>query len=875
MAQPLPQSVLGLEPEAQARLFERPGARTCCPPADPGEEQPTIQRFALGGSISFGGSVSVGGSLSTSGLGTALAGAVGAVFGPAPLGVLVDRSDQLGPGKVLKSELLSGLRAELTDVCDAELAAAGRSAQGCPYLQRWLAHYEGQSAAHVERAIQLYARPSGRTAEALRDAVLSRARRAVQEWVRTGRAPTGAPGMSLQFKRESASPSHAADPAAVQTRLGPGEPLPGGVRSRMEGAFGSSFSGVRVHRDGVAAGLARDLSARAFTVGSHVAFGAGEYRPGSLPGDLLLAHELAHTQQQGAGLARQGSDLGRDDPALEAQADLAAAGAVARSHGLPAVLPSARTSGGLRLQRCSSTPAPTPTALPSTVPTPGSTDFLVTGKHPGASGDPLGLYYERNATTPDSVEAAKVTAIKSPTATDAVELRAFRSEDEAASKAQDRGDAVRALFVAPPAHGTTPTVTALPDGAVGRPDYRRVRKVEMVVGTAAPTTVDCQARDPITNDLVNPPHDTCPNRDATTETEFQAAHAHAKTLLDSAITGLSPANRGSGRTPALLQRFFASQADSTADTVKQNLETVRTHLLAAKTNNRIRCGNMCDPACASGTIAHNNGVDYVASTAWYTVCVPTFKGSHLHDQARNVIHEIAHGTPGLGGSATRGTRDLAYRHERIITHLQTSEALRNSDSYALFAVHMTHASPQGISTPSSDFYEDFTDTAEEAAAQRAIAHLEKRVQAGKWAASNLYRLYNLQREAAAAGRTVDPSGGLLALFNLTPTYFPVSAPPGMATMVDQQRMAAILDAFSRWRAVKQDMTIRRARTGNVTWSSALGLNLELGPEFFRATPADQISLLLEALIRWEGRVPASFVPAHVHWAAEAQRLAMA
>ncbi len=102
----------------------------------------------------------------------------------------------------------------------------------------------------------------------------------------------------------------------------------------MESAFGQSFSHVRVHNDASAAGLSERLNARAFTLGPHVAFGGQEYRPGTLAGDALIAHELAHVAQQGgaaeeiAPFARLPT-VGGETSALEADADAAAVGAVA------------------------------------------------------------------------------------------------------------------------------------------------------------------------------------------------------------------------------------------------------------------------------------------------------------------------------------------------------------------------------------------------------------------------------------------------------------------------------------------------------------------------------------------------------------------
>lgn len=79
---------------------------------------------------------------------------------------------------------------------------------------------------------------------------------------------------------------------------GPGQPLSGPARRFFEPRFGRDLSQVRVHTDPTAAEASRVLNARAFAVGRHVFFGAGEYRPENSGGRRLIAHELAHTLQQ-------------------------------------------------------------------------------------------------------------------------------------------------------------------------------------------------------------------------------------------------------------------------------------------------------------------------------------------------------------------------------------------------------------------------------------------------------------------------------------------------------------------------------------------------------------------------------------------------
>lgn len=78
-----------------------------------------------------------------------------------------------------------------------------------------------------------------------------------------------------------------------------GRPLEPALRSRFEPTFGQDLSQVRVHDDARAHDAARELGALAYATGDHVVFGQGQYRPDTRAGTALIAHELAHTVQQG------------------------------------------------------------------------------------------------------------------------------------------------------------------------------------------------------------------------------------------------------------------------------------------------------------------------------------------------------------------------------------------------------------------------------------------------------------------------------------------------------------------------------------------------------------------------------------------------
>ena len=86
--------------------------------------------------------------------------------------------------------------------------------------------------------------------------------------------------------------------AAIAAATGGGSRISTGVADHVGGAYGQPLGDVRVHHDDHAAALSRAVSARAFTVGSDIFFGAGEYQPHSPGGRELLAHELAHVVQQ-------------------------------------------------------------------------------------------------------------------------------------------------------------------------------------------------------------------------------------------------------------------------------------------------------------------------------------------------------------------------------------------------------------------------------------------------------------------------------------------------------------------------------------------------------------------------------------------------
>lgn len=108
----------------------------------------------------------------------------------------------------------------------------------------------------------------------------------------------------------------------------PGRPLAGALRHDMEQGFGRDFGQVRIHDSPRAAASAEGIGAHAYTVGNHIAFNRGQYRPDTESGRLLLAHELAHTVQQAGASPAGAHRVSRPADRHEAEAHRAARAAV-------------------------------------------------------------------------------------------------------------------------------------------------------------------------------------------------------------------------------------------------------------------------------------------------------------------------------------------------------------------------------------------------------------------------------------------------------------------------------------------------------------------------------------------------------------------
>lgn len=117
-----------------------------------------------------------------------------------------------------------------------------------------------------------------------------------------GKAVDGAqPTVNPKRVDGAAAPAPLAVDENVVEQIGTGVPLDLSTRGYFQQRLKVDLTQVRIHTGPDAAREVGRLSAKAFTVGNHIAFAPGEYQPETPEGQELIAHELAHVAQQQGG----------------------------------------------------------------------------------------------------------------------------------------------------------------------------------------------------------------------------------------------------------------------------------------------------------------------------------------------------------------------------------------------------------------------------------------------------------------------------------------------------------------------------------------------------------------------------------------------
>ena len=162
-----------------------------------------------------------------------------------------------------------------------------------------------------------------------------------------------ASGLVQRKARDANGVAEGAEHVVAAASSSSGMSLPDHLMRKFESSLGADLSGVRVHTGDASAAANDAVGAKAYTMGSDIHFAAGHYDPSSVDGEHLLAHEVAHTVQQGGGAQRMQFKLAVSSPgdAMEHEADRAADAMVS---GAPASI----SGGAAGLARMPMPPSP-------------------------------------------------------------------------------------------------------------------------------------------------------------------------------------------------------------------------------------------------------------------------------------------------------------------------------------------------------------------------------------------------------------------------------------------------------------------------------------------------------------------------------------
>ncbi len=437
----------------------------------------------------------------------------------------------------------------------------------------------------------------------------------------------------------------------------PGRPLDSATRSFFEPRFGHDFSQIRVYADSEAAASAKSVRALAYATGQNIVFGAGRYAPDTTEGRQLLGHELAHT-------IRQKSD---DDE-----------------------------GSGHKLQ-VQTGPSSSTTIYRAT-----DESLRVSGLYEGRASHKDTVFFDwdqpdEDQSAPedalDLAEAEKVTAMANSMvedSSDVITLYGYASEEGFESYnarlVERRLRAVKNLLQSVFNESDfTARINTRRDLSKSRRqiDYRFWRSVEMRKGGGRSLRKDAEENEPRI----------C---DPTLLKVVKAARDRALALFNGdsgALTRLqnyiTDPSTDEDVATALDNNFGGDHTVANATTVKNQINSIKQFLEQPELLTTItKCSTEEGDTCRSGAAAMYGG-----RPPQLTLC-PSFFGQEYENRRDEVlIHESGHAA---------GLRpDRAYRDERVILLLTRDQALRNTESFAIFLVELGRGRPH-VGPPAQD-----------------------------------------------------------------------------------------------------------------------------------------------------------------------------
>jgi Domain of unknown function (DUF4157)/Putative peptidoglycan binding domain/Lysine-specific metallo-endopeptidase len=683
------------------------------------------------------------------------------------------------------------------------------------------------------------------------------------------------------------------------------------------------FSLVRMHTDAKAAESARDVGALAYTVGSDLVFGAGQYKPNSVAGRNLLGHELAHTLQQGGvgfkpALQRvcdPASLVSRTKPvffpnqasikqvfdgaatlgvgttrfaavALVQQAlvdlgfDLGTTGrngdGVDRDYGtltkqavtdfqtseaIAGVTPGVVDQATLKCLDEVRSHETVPNRQIGTIP---EEQFQVGGENTSSG---TNIFFERGSATLNPFDdEATIKALAAAHKGCGLELQGFISEDERIDfgdqLATDRLIAVDDQFRN---EGHDAAGVCTPPMPPILPLRTLTPKPEASAGLPA-------YRDRRKVEVI-PPGAAATTLDCETTPDHRALDATETVLFNTAVADSLPLmNMAIGHLvvgdvdgDAALTKLFDGVSHRT--TVKGKLQTWRDHIDRV-VRTRKRRGTGCDSLCEA-SIAYNLKT---GPSAMMTLCDSFFGSIGLYpllndDQRRAVvlIHEAGHGS--------LDTDDIAYNTGRLVNFISRTPALalKNTDSFVTL-VQCLAGLPGGCDLPvRSDTVVGIADPLELDKAQEGLAWLNTWL---IWAEQDVGGLFGAMARARPRGRWAAKDAYYSEfVLPLLADAFELDRPDfnALPTFREQTEVAAIWDRFRQLSAVTDsDLHIEKDTSvpPSQRWEpGATGPSnrVFLTDAYFPLTPRERVEVLLSMIVEGTPMIDVGLRTAYVNF----------
>lgn len=371
---------------------------------------------------------------------------------------------------------------------------------------------------------------------------------------------------------------------------------------------------------------------------------------------------------------------------------------------------------------------------------------------------------------------------------------------------------------------------------LGQIDYRFQRSVEI---RERPTPTEDEP-EPVVTSTQNP----CAGDDGAARGDdltacndaFEAVYERSRDAVDAAYTRLSSGAADDERDRVLGDLFNGVDPA----TVTTNMKALRDFIRTLRSH--YTCRNACDARCTRGAMGSSGSVK---------LCV-AFVGRSDRRNTKAIIHESAHATPSLTAD------DVAYSSARLFQFLDPSDAVRNTDSYALLALVLGDSETWSYAPRVTDTLPpSVTAAPEQRRIRGAVAWLENWLNYCDFDTGLTYDFLLRSEAGWSTGQTNDTLGRTM-MDNLAP-LFGLTDPDAATqpTFEDRTIMAALHDRYDRmYSVVRRPLEIAMSAEGDEHWEPQGGLTgagsrLWVPPSMIAsgANSAANVKLLLRILAK--------------------------